>query len=160
MSITPEQARAELARRRQERESNMGITPEEARAELARRRAQKEESQEEGYGNYAKRLAARTAKNVAAGVAGIADLPTMPVRAALNLAAEKMGYDTRFRPAQEIVNEEIDELTGGYTKPKNKQERISDAMAQEVYALPFGYSAAKSLGKAAAKYLSPAVKGS
>ena len=156
MSITPEQARAELARRRQERESNMGITPEEARAELARRRAQKEESQEEGYGNYAKRLAARTAKNVAAGVAGIADLPTMPVRAALNLAAEKMGYDTRFRPAQEIVNEEIDELTGGYTKPKNKQERISDAMAQEVYALPFGYSAAKSLGKAAAKYLSPA----
>lgn len=97
---------------------------------------------------YAGRTLARTAKDVAAGVAGGADLFTMPAREVFNLISRASGSDYRVRPAQQIVNEEVDALTQGYTKPRNKGERMASAVGQEL----FGMKPMHGLAKVAAQF--------
>lgn len=143
MNITPQQARRELERRRRLSETgNMSnITPSQASEELEKRRKLKDEETSIGRG------LARGAKNVLAGAAGVLDLPTMPIRYGLNKASEALGSDMRFRPAKDIVNETIDEMTGGYTKSKNKSESLRENIAQELVGLPVGYGLASKMAK-------------
>lgn len=93
----------------------------------------------EGYIAREARGYARGAKDIAAGAMGLGDLLTMPLREGANFALRSSGYpEYQMRPAQEIVSEGVDELTGGYTKPKSRHERFKSAITQEVASIPIG----------------------
>jgi len=106
---------------------------------------------EETSWEESKRHLARGAKNVAAGLASGVDLLTLPVRAGLNAASDATGLGYHFPSGQEYVNNKVDELSGGYTAPRNKSEKIADSIIQEVSSLPTGAGVGKVIGKAALK---------
>lgn len=142
MSITPEMARAELARRKSSMGSMSSITPEMARAELERRNLLKnpkeaqtaEEPEQEGFIDYAKRGLARGSRNAVAGLIDNLDFLATPVREGLNLITKPVGkafgLDGTIRPAGEAVAKGIDKLTGDYTAPKNDSEKTGEAIGR------------------------------
>jgi hypothetical protein len=109
----------------------------------------------------AKRYAARAARDVVAGAADIADLPFFLAEAGRYGAvkgAKKLGLnvdDTEFGKwmpniGQKVANK-IDDITGGYTKPQTKGERLAEAGTRALTGLPTGFGAAATLAKSAPK---------
>lgn len=138
MTITPEQAKAELLRRKN---SLLNTTPEQARAELERRKTgnakiSKNDSDEENWVQLNKRGLARGAKDALAGTFGLLDVVSAPIREGANFAFKKSGSDYRFKPMRQNINEGIDQATAGYTKPRNRSERITSAIIQELGDMP------------------------
>ena len=163
MPITPEMARAELARRRSSMgssamSSGLGISREMAKAELERRNALKgpkvsETPQEEGMVDYAKRALARGTRNAAVGALDTLDFLASPVRSGLNLGARAFGMKEIPALGEEVAKG-VDTLTGGYTAPRTDTERTSEAVGRALGSLPAGFG----LG-AAAQGLKYAPKG-
>lgn len=153
MAITPEQARAELARRKSTSLSTAApgsaITPEMARAELDRRRSLKpvekipesaavSKPEEEGFVDYAKRGLARHARNAVVGPLDTLDFLATPVRAALNLGAKALGSQYEVPALGEETAKSIDTMTGGYTAPRNASEKTGEAIVRAGTSLPSG----------------------
>jgi hypothetical protein len=143
--ITPEMARAELARRGETYPENEmdSITPEMARAELARRgeiypKKQTAQPEEESMLSRTGRSLARLPRNVMGGVLDVGDFLASPVRGALNAGAKALGYEGNIRPVADVVTEGIDNLTGGYTAPQNNAEKIEEAVTRGIVSLPAG----------------------
>lgn len=172
MSVTKSEAIAELKRRgkwidNEENSKQFNVSREEAINELKKRgkwsdNKEKDEShfvskeepvEEENW----KRRFANVPKNILGGVASVFDLPTLPARYVLNKGAEMIGSKTRFRPAQQISNEFFDEISGGYTKPRNASEELEQEISQGLVSLPFGSGVGSALK--ASKILSPKIKG-
>jgi hypothetical protein len=144
MAITPEMARAELVRRRSSMGDKPSITSEMAREELERRRSlQKPKDiagpEEEGFMDYAKRGLARGTRNAIAGGLDTLDFLATPVREGLNLGAKALGSERRFPPLGEEVAKGIDNVTGGYTAPKNKSEKTGEAIGRGSGSLLTGF---------------------
>ena len=131
MSITPQEAKAELQRR--------------ARAELERREMEEEQS----LLSKSKRALSQGARNVAAGVGDVLDVPFLPIEAARygikkagHAIAPKYVSDTQFGESLPHIGEKvarkIDELTGGYTAPRNSGERLRESTQRALTSLPAG----------------------
>lgn len=148
MPITPEMARAELARRRSSVESSamssgLGISREMAKAELERRNALKgpkvsKTPQEEGMVDYAKRALARGTRNAAVGALDTLDFLASPVRSGLNLGARALGMKEIPALGEEVAKG-VDTLTGGYTAPRTPSERTSETVGRALGSLPAGF---------------------
>jgi hypothetical protein len=102
----------------------------------------------------AKRYAALAARNAAAGVADVADLPALPFEAARygsKYVANKIAprhvdapeFGKWLPELGEKVGHKIDEMTGGYTVPKDAGERFFAATTRGVASLPGGSVAGK-----------------
>ncbi len=143
MAITPEMARAELMRRRSSMGEKPSITSQMAREELERRRSLQKpqdsaDPQEEGFIDYAKRGFARGTRNAIAGGLDTLDFLATPVREGLNLGAKALGSERRFNPLGEEVAKGIDNVTGGYTAPKNNSEKTGESIGRGLGSLTTG----------------------
>lgn len=85
------------------------------------------------------KYAAQTARNIASGVAGIADLPMLPVH--LSMMAKGINPQT----ISGAVGDTIDSLTGGYTKPETKGEKIAESVVQSIGSMKPTAGAAKGI---------------
>jgi len=177
MPITPEKARAELARRESlrlsKREPNADskkITPEMATAELARRETlpiSKEEPQahesgrpegkpEESKMSRFGRSMARLPRNTVAGLLDMGDFLATPIREGLNMGAKALGIDKQIPTLASETTNLIDQSTNGLSAPQNDAEKIEESVQRGLVSLPVGGA----LGKLAqgAKYAPQAVK--
>lgn len=149
MTITPLQAKAELARRGLE--PSINLTAEEARAELKRRGVEPEE------GTSIARGLAQGLRNTAAGAGDLADFVFTPLEAArygAKYAAHKIAPKYVDKPEYGLWNtygdkiaKGIDEATQGYTKNTGLTESLGRGLAT----LPLGAGAGKALVKYAPK---------
>jgi hypothetical protein len=127
------------------------------RQELAAIQAERtrRESQAEPGGNWKQSLA-KGARNVAAGVADIADLPALPFEAARygsQYLANKVAPDT-YEEAEfgkwlpklgEKVANTIDKKTKGYTKPRSSSDRLAQGLTRALTGFPAGTGTASVL---------------
>lgn len=125
------------------------ISKEEVNKELAKQ-AQREEAIEKhgdpSFVGSSLRHAARTGKNVAQGIASVADIPNL---AALGLYAAGLKDTPEFYKSRaEKVGKYIDRVTNDYTVPHSDNEEIADMATQAVATLP-GMQAAGVAAKAA-----------
>lgn len=160
-AYTREELVAEKERRKGLMQSapKSNYTREELLAEKERRKSLKApetKPQEEGMLDYAKRALARGTRNAAVGALDTADFLATPVRAAYNAVAPLIG--TRQAPALgEEVAKGVDTLTGGYTAPRNDQERTSEAIGRALGSLPSGLGIGTALQ--GLKYAPKAIEG-
>lgn len=81
----------------------------------------KEESTLSRFG----RAGARLAKDVPVGAVSTLDFIASPIRGAMNYGNKLLGGDENyFQPVSETLDKKVDELTEGYTKPRNLSEKI------------------------------------
>lgn len=154
MNITPEMARAELARRRGQspRTSNFSITPEMARAELERRRSLN--SGNETSEPSVKRSLVRGTKNALGSFTDVLDLVASPVRGAINTIAPLVGSERQIP----TLGNQLDVATDKHYKPTNS-EKVQDEVLRSVGTLPIGNVAGAGLGavKNASKLIQPSI---
>ena len=81
------------------------------------------------------RSVAMGAKDIVAGIPGFADLLLTPIREGANLV---LPDKYKMRPMQQAISEGIDNLTGGWTKPRTNAEKVQSTVQQEIAGLPFG----------------------
>ncbi len=148
MNITPEMARAELARRRSSTENaSSGITPEMARAELARRRSLNSKSvsrlNDEKYENNeggkslenersflenSTRQLGRGTKNALGSATDVLDFIASPVRAGLNA----IGLKTP------TLGSQVEKGFENVYQPETNRERVQDEIMRAAGTLPIG----------------------
>jgi len=145
VSITPEMARAELARRKGLSSNIQHITPEMARTELDRRKqlnvvnTPKESlNDNEDILNKAGRSLARIPRNAVGSVLDVADFIATPIREGLNLGAKAIGINARSEPIADKVTNLIDTATGGYTAPQSNSEKVEEAIQRGIMSMPVG----------------------
>lgn len=142
MAITPELARAELARRKSFSSSGTSITPEMARMELKRRQGiqpppkMEEKIEEDSFLSKAPRSIARGTRNALAGTADTLDFLASPVREGMNLVGKPFGV--KFPTLAEETTKSIDSATGGYTAPLNDGEKTQEAYQRAIGGMPIG----------------------
>lgn len=134
--FTLEQLLAEKERRKKLKSpsQNGDYSLEELMAEKERRKSLDksevpESEQEEGMLDYAKRAFARGTRNAAVGAVDTADFLATPVRSAYNAIAPLIGAKQAPAIGQEVAKG-IDTLTGGYTAPKNDEERVGESIGR------------------------------
>lgn len=94
-----------------------------------------------------KRQGLRTARSLATGVAGVADIGYLP----FNAVAAAFGKPNYFGTPSETIRNKFDQLTGGVAKPQNLTEKATD-VASEFIASGGGF------GKLGSKFASSAPK--
>lgn len=108
------------------------------------------------------RMAAQAPRNLAAGVGDVVDLPIMGVNYLLD-KAHKGIYEKSGKPRPENkfqipypgnkIAEGIDYVTGGYTAPQTKRERMAEAGTRAVGSLASGFGAGTKLAQLGGKVI-------
>ncbi len=100
------------------------------------------------------RGAARGARNIAAGIGDIADIPYSFARYPINEGLNALGKGRPLTPIGESIGHNLDYLTGGYTAPQNNAEKVTETVTRGLTGIPTGSFAGKVIQNA--KY-APAV---
>lgn len=92
--------------------------------------------EEEGFLSRIGRPLAKGARNVAAGVGDLLEMPASLARVPMNAALGAVGSDYRFEPLGEHVAKGIDVATKGYTKPQGKFDESAEAVTRALAGVP------------------------